>query len=290
MAEPDIPTNLDPSAPDKVPGEALRETETTPPLCWRQWLIPAGAGILGVSVGAVITFFAVRGMAPTEVANPSVPSAEANGAPEEDAATRAEAFRQRQQFVSETVNQLGRDTLIGESPVRGNPDASVVVIEFSDFQCPYCAQAASAVDSFVDAHESEVLFVYKHLPLTQIHPQAVPAALAAWAAQQQGQFWPFHDALFARQDSLGDDLYVEIATELGLDLDQFNRDRAREAAQAAIARDLALAAELRLNSTPTFLMNDLLIPGVVPAEFFAEALDRIQAFQQQQAPLTAPAE
>ena len=66
---------------------------------------------------------------------------------------------------------------------------------------------------------------------------------------------------------MGDDLYGEIAQELGLDIAQFDRDRASEAAQAAIARDLALASELRLNSTPTFLMNDLLIPGVVPADF-----------------------
>ena len=188
-------------------------------------------------------------------------------------------LREHQKIVSEVIRDLDRTVLIGDSPTRGNPDADVVLFEFSDFQCPYCARATEEVDTFMDANESEVLFVYKHLPLSRIHPQAIPAALAAWAAGQQDQFWPFHDALFANQANLGEAQYVEIADELGLDIDQFNRDRQSEAAQAAIAQDLALAAELQLNSTPTFIMSDLLIPGVVPADFFAEALLRLKAFQ-----------
>jgi protein-disulfide isomerase len=252
-----------------------QETAKNKPL-WT-WLIPAIAGLAGVGFGALITWVAVRN---TITPADSPPPAAVESAPDSQEA-RAEAFRERQRFVSEVVNQLGRDVLIGDSPTRGNPDASVVLIEFSDFQCPYCAQTATEVDAFVDDHSEDVLFVYKHLPLTQIHPEAVPAALASWAAQQQGQFWPFHDALFANQDRLGEALYVEIATDLNLDMDQFNADRTREEAQAAIARDLALAAELRLNSTPVFLMNDLLIPGAVPADFFREALVRIQEFQRQ---------
>jgi protein-disulfide isomerase len=267
--------------PDAQPAPASADSASP---SWQRWLIPATAGVVGVGVGAVITFFVAKGIGPTEEATPLV-SGEADAVePVDEEAARAEEFRQRQQYVSDVVNQLGRDVLIGDSPTRGNPDASVVLIKFSDFQCPFCAEAAAEAERFVDGHGAEVLFVYKHLPLAQIHPEAVPAALAAWAAQQQGEFWAFQSALFNNQDRLGDDLYGEIAGELGLDMAQFDRDRASEAAQAAIARDLALAAELRLNSTPTFLMNDLLIPGVVPADFFAEALDRIQAFQQQQQP------
>jgi protein-disulfide isomerase len=160
-----------------------------------------------------------------------------------------------------------------------NADADIVLLEFSDFQCPYCAQATTEVDAFVDDHEADVLYVYKNLPLTSIHPEALPAALAAWAAGQQDQFWPFHDALFANQGQLGEELYIQTAQELGLDVDQFNRDRASEAAKAAIAQDLALAAEFQLSSTPTFIMDELLIPGAVPADFFAEALVRLQAEQ-----------
>lgn len=188
-------------------------------------------------------------------------------------------LREHQQLVSEVIGDLDRAVLVGDSPTRGNPDAEVVLFEFSDFQCPYCAQATTEVEAFIEQHESEVLFVYKHLPLVNIHPDALPAALAAWAAGQQGQFWAFHDALFANQEALGEDLYLDLAEDLGLDLEQFNRDRASEAAQAAIAQDLALASELQLQSTPSFILDDLLIPGAVPADFFSEALARIKAFQ-----------
>ena len=98
-------------------------------------------------------------------------------------------------------------------------------------------------------------------------------------SDQQGQFWEFHQALFANQADLGEELYVQIATDLGLDLEQFNRDRASDEAKAALARDLALVQEFQLRSTPTFIMADLLIPGAVPSEFFEEALTRLQAAQ-----------
>ncbi|MDA0266561.1 MAG: thioredoxin domain-containing protein, partial [Cyanobacteria bacterium] len=119
---------------------------------------------------------------------------------------------------------------------------------------------------------------FSNILLARIHPEAIPAAQAAWAAQQQGQFWPYHDALFARQPELGEDLYLALAQELELDIEQFNRDRASEGANAAIAQDLALAQELQLTSTPTFLMGELLLPGAIPAELFAEALVRLKAF------------
>jgi protein-disulfide isomerase len=184
-----------------------------------------------------------------------------------------------QKLVAEVVQDLGREVLIGDSPTLGNPDASVVLLEFSDFQCPYCARAKEQISTFTVAHQEEVLLVFKHLPLTNIHPEALPAAQAAWAAGQQGKFWEFHDALFAQQESLGEDLYLKTAQTLGLNLEQFNRDRTSEMAQAAIAKDLALASELQLTGTPTFIMNELLIPGAVPAEFLSEALTRLQSAQ-----------
>jgi protein-disulfide isomerase len=187
------------------------------------------------------------------------------------------SLEEHQQLVSEVVEDLDRDILIGDSPTLGNPDADIVLLKFSDYECPYCAQATTQVETFMADHEADVLFVYKHLPLTRIHSEALPAALAAWAADQQDQFWAYHHELFRQQADLSEDVYVQIAEDLGLDLDQFNRDRASEAAKAAIARDLALAAEFQLTSTPTFIMDNMLIPGAVPAEFFTEALARLQA-------------
>lgn len=184
-----------------------------------------------------------------------------------------------QQLVSEVISDLDREILIGDSPTKGNPDADVILMKFSDFQCSFCARATGEIEAFTADYSEDVLFVYKHFPLTSIHPQALPAAQAAWAAGQQDQFWPYHDALFANQAVLEDRLYVEIAEDLGLDMEQFNRDRESQESMQAVARDLALASELQLSSTPTFVMDDILIPGVVNADFFAEALTRIQAAQ-----------
>lgn len=144
--------------------------------------------------------------------------------------------------------------IIGSSPMRGRQTGTLLV-EFSDFQCPYCAQAHRTLEALLAQEGKSLNLVYKHLPLSQIHPQALPAARAAWAAGRQGKFWPFHDALFNNQTRLGYDLYNEIAKNLGLDLTIFNRDRQGEASLQAIRQDLALAERLKLQGTPTFLIQ-----------------------------------
>lgn len=261
---------------DSSEQQTSRQTSRQWPLRWAA----GGVGAIAVLLVAAIVVVVGNSSAPEPEPPAEPPTANTPTSEAPAPAAPADDLRARQQQVSAVLQDLDREVLIGGSPTRGNPDASVVLMEFSDFQCSFCARAVPEVKSFVDGNEADVLFVYKHLPLMQIHPEAVPAALASWAAQQQGEFWAYHDALFANQDRLGEDLYVELADTLGLDVEQFNRDRASTDAQAAIARDLALAAELQLNSTPTFLMGDLLIPGAVPADFFAEALARLQAFQQ----------
>lgn len=156
--------------PASIPPDAFSSADASS-LPWQRWLIPAIAGALGVGMGAVITFFVVKGIGPAEESDPMVSGGADAVAPVDEEAARAEEFRQRQQYVSDVVNQLGREVLIGDSPTRGNPDASVMLIKFSDFQCPFCADAATEAERFVDGHEAEVLFVYKHLLLTQIPTQ-----------------------------------------------------------------------------------------------------------------------
>lgn len=189
-------------------------------------------------------------------------------------AASSETLQIQQRMVSEVILSTERADLIGDSPTRGNPDAELVLLKFSDFQCPFCGTAATDMKTFMDEHEEDVLYVYKHFPLSRIHPEAIPSARAAWAAQQQGQFWPFHDALFAQQPQLGDELYTEIAQSLGLDMEQFERDRTSEAAQAAIDQDMALVRALRLYATPTFIFNDLLLPAGTPLEFFETIVEQ----------------
>ena len=152
------------------------------------------------------------------------------------------------------------DSVIAGSPVKGSSDATAItLIEFSDFQCPFCAQAQGEIQRFMARYGNRVQLVYKHLPLSNIHPQAVPAAAASWAAHEQGKFWPYHDALFRNQDRLGEDLYLELAQENDLDIDQFNRDRNSDAARAALEKDVDLASSLEIQGTPTFIMDGVLL-------------------------------
>jgi protein-disulfide isomerase len=163
----------------------------------------------------------------------------------------------QQQAQQKLLDQmrLDPDTFIGDSPTLGSDDRRIILVEFSDYQCPFCAQAHGVLEAFMAKNGDRVTFVYKHFPLTQIHPEALPAAAAAWAAQQQGKYWEFHEALFAQQGRLGEVRYGEIATELGLDLERFNRDRTSAEALSAINRDRALGEQLGLRGTPTLFLN-----------------------------------
>ncbi len=179
--------------------------------------------------------------------------------------------------LRDKVAQLKSDELLGDSPTRGKAGSKLVLVEFSDFQCPYCGKAFETVQQFMAAHEQEVLLVYKHLPLAEMHPAATGAALAAWAAQQQGKFWEFHNAMFKGQDHLGEALYTDTAKSLGLDLERFNKDRVSEAASAAIQRDLDVARKLDIQATPQFLLNARPITGAAPLEEFEKVLGEARA-------------
>lgn len=213
-----------------------------------------------------------------QVVNPVEPPPAEEPAPNaaDEAAERAEWEAQRQ-LVNSVVNSISREELIGSAATKGPLDAAVIMLKFSDFQCPYCAIAAADMKIFTQNHTDDVLYVYKHFPLVDIHPEAMPAAKAAWAAGQQDQFWLYHDGLFAYQDKLGEDRYVDLAEQIGLDVEKFNRDRNSSEAQAAIDADLDLAQKLELQGTPTYLMNNLLLPAGQPLEFYDEAVTRLKA-------------
>jgi protein-disulfide isomerase len=189
---------------------------------------------------------------------------------------------EHQAIVTEVISSMDRQSLVGSSPTKGNTEAQVILFKFSDFECPYCAVTAIQMKDFVEKHEGDILYVYKHFPLTQIHAEAMPAAKASWAAGQQGQFWLYHYGLFANQDRLGDEFYRELAESMQLDLEQFNRDRHSPEAEAAVQADLELAQELKLTGTPSFIMNDLLIPGGAPPQLFEEIFQQINQFLESQ--------
>ena len=174
--------------------------------------------------------------------------------------------QQAQQAQKAFLNEIKTNpkAVIGESPTTGATNAKLLLVEFSDFQCPYCNEAHKTVKQFMAKHQDEVTLVYKHLPLAAIHPEAIPAASAAWAADRQGKFWDYHDELFANQEKLGEAFYQEIAQNLNLDLEKFNRDRALAA--PAIQKDMQLATKIGLSGTPFFIMNGQAVAGAVQLE------------------------
>lgn len=144
---------------------------------------------------------------------------------------------------------------IGDSPVKGDKKAKVAIVEFSDFQCPFCARSMAFVKEVTDAFPKDVKVVYKHLPLTQIHPNAMPAAKASVAAQNQDKFWEMHDELFANYNKLTPENIKASAEKIGLDMKKFEADSASPDTEKKIQADMKLAAESAVTGTPTFFMN-----------------------------------
>jgi protein-disulfide isomerase len=164
-------------------------------------------------------------------------------------------------------------TLIGDSPTRGATNRKIVLVAFSDFQCSFCATANENIRKFMAKHP-EVTLVYKHFPLTQAHPQALPAAKASWAAHKQGKFWEYHDALFANQNKLGESYYLELAQQLKLDMKRFQADYV--AADNSIVADYTLGRKLNVNGTPSFVMNDEFFAGVTSVADLEKILAKVK--------------
>lgn len=178
---------------------------------------------------------------------------------------QSKQYEEKEQEKIELLSQVQTNPkrIIAQSPTTGRIEDQIILIEFSDFQCSYCAKAHEVLSQFVAKYADQVTLVYKHYPLETIHAEAMPAAKASWAAAQQDKFWEYHDLLFAHQKRLGELLFVNSAQELGLDIEKFNDDRNSTDAQAAIQWDIRLADKLGLNGTPFFLMNDQIFSGVV---------------------------
>ncbi len=162
---------------------------------------------------------------------------------------------------------------IGASPVKGNPGAKVTIVEFSDFQCPFCQRGAAIMEDVLKAYPNDVKLAFKNLPLP-FHDKAKPAAKAALAAGKQGKFWEMHDLLFKNQSALGDDAFVKYATDLKLDVEKFKTDMASAEIAKEIDADAELARKLGVNGTPGFFVNGVLVSGAQPLPAFKAIIDR----------------
>lgn len=138
---------------------------------------------------------------------------------------------------------------------QGNPQASVYLVEFADFQCPACKAVKPMVDSLLSQHKNRLIYTYRHFPLEQ-HAYAVKAAIAAEAAGQQGKFWEMSKLLFDNQDQLSDELIMTFAQQLRLDLVKFKTALTSPIIKETVLSDRAFGQKIGVNATPTFFLNN----------------------------------
>jgi predicted DsbA family dithiol-disulfide isomerase len=160
----------------------------------------------------------------------------------------------------------------GVSPLKGAANPVVTIVEFSDFECPFCKQVQSVLRQIVASYGREVRLVFKHLPL-EGHRNSLPAARAAYCAAEQDRFWQFHDALFAA-GNLSPPLFEKVAAELGLGLPKFQECVAAERSRTAVSKDIEAARLLRLESTPSFVVNGRVIKGALSFADFQKIIEQ----------------
>jgi len=157
--------------------------------------------------------------------------------------------------------------------VRGNPKARVMIVEFSDFQCPFCGQVESTLKSVLAKHEGVVALAFRDLPLTQIHPFAQGAAEAARCAGEQGKFWEYHDLLFGDQAGLDRNGLIAKAAKLQLDAKQFDGCISAEKYKAQIQQDNQEGMRAGVSGTPGFFINGIFVSGAQPEAAFDKIID-----------------
>jgi protein-disulfide isomerase len=158
------------------------------------------------------------------------------------------------------------------APSRGPANAAVTIVEYSDFECPYCRSVQTSLEQVLRLYEKDVRLVFKHLPL-RIHEHAFPAALAAVCAARQDKFWRYHDALFASQE-LDRQTLEALAKTTGLDVPQFNMCLSSDEASVYVQRDAREAFQLGINSTPTFIINGRIARGALTFDEFQTIIDQ----------------
>ena len=160
-----------------------------------------------------------------------------------------------------------------DDPALGDASAAVTLVEFSDFQCPFCARVMPTLKRVKETYGDRVRIVWKDFPLTAIHPQAFGAAQAGHCAQEQGKFWEYHDRLFANQQALQPDFLKTYAADAGLDATAFSAclDTAKYA--NLVQAQMDVGAGLGVSSTPTVFINGRLLSGAQPYEVFTAIID-----------------
>jgi predicted DsbA family dithiol-disulfide isomerase len=158
-------------------------------------------------------------------------------------------------------------------PAKGPADAPVTIVEFSDYQCPFCRRAEPTVQEVLSRYEGKVRFVFRHFPLDRIHPQARAASEAAACADQQGKFWEYHEELFTENAQLDRAGLDAIAEKTGLDTAAFKVCMDEGRTKDLVQKDLEAGTEAGVSGTPAFFINGIPLRGALPATDFQRVID-----------------
>jgi protein-disulfide isomerase len=199
---------------------------------------------------------------------------------QESAAKAAETAQQaaQQDQAAQDPNQQQEvkryDVPVDDDPIRGSDSATITIIEFSDYQCPFCRQwHENVLPQLQTKYGDKIRMVYRDFPLYSIHPSAESAAIAANCAGEQKHYWEFGDLLFTHQDSLNTQTYDKLAEDLKLDLPSFKQCISENRYKDEVTADYNFASELGVRSTPTFFINGLAVVGAQPFEVFEQIID-----------------
>ncbi len=163
---------------------------------------------------------------------------------------------------------------------KGPAGAPITIVEFSDFECPFCLRAIPTLQSLLEAYPDQIRLYYRHLPLPS-HARARPAAIASVCAEQQGEFWAYHDVLFQHPRALSDADLRTYAEQLGLDMVRFDACLTSDEAAARVDEDMEAANELAVTGTPTFFVNGIRLRGAQPLAKFKRVVDQELAAMEQ---------
>lgn len=163
---------------------------------------------------------------------------------------------------------------VGNLPAFGPANAPITIIEFSDFECPYCHKwFAETWQQLVKAYPNQIRLYYRDFPLISIHPNAVPAAIAARCASDQNQFWAFHDKLYSNT-TYGNSTYEAYAAAVGIDVTKFKACVAAKTYEKDVNADLEFGSNLGIRGTPTFFINGIPLVGAQPFSAFQKIIDQ----------------
>jgi protein-disulfide isomerase len=218
--------------------------------------------VLAFAVGILVGYVAWGRDVPITVVAPAAAAQQPSGAVVEAPVTQEPQFT-RYDIPTEGYPSLGPD------------DAEITIVEFSDFQCPYCRRFHDETyQALLDAYPGQIRFVYRNLPLPPtMHPDAMSAAVASLCANDQNVYWDYHEKLFS-SETLGEETYIQYATDLGLNVEEFTACLSSGKHDKFIQQDMEFSSNLGVQSTPTFFINGLALVGAQPLSSFQQLINK----------------